>query len=297
MPCFASFNNLILSVRDSLEWCLRKSRAPESFFLRRALSYLRFHPCSTTASPDRKTGLPGRYHDFQSRIFELDNLLSHHATSSAEVIAALNDLRAFAPAPHVEIVEPELWGFLALVVQTHLKKSTFADAVSNLNAAGRTLSPEDENYLRLLLRHHCGWSATYPEHMNDAWVEFFRNNYPHIKGLVPILDSLTYPEELRSLPDGMQPARPEFFLLANAEYYYVYDFTDGGCGLIRAGKTLKDVFIGMKECTYLGFGWDESVWEYEDRRGDLDENDYLPIYYREKSGSFGRMRFEDRNIL
>jgi hypothetical protein len=53
-------------------------------------------------------------------------------------------------------------------------KSDFADAVNLLRATGRTVSEEDEKYLRLLLTHHCGWSATYPEHITTNGAEVLR---------------------------------------------------------------------------------------------------------------------------
>src|SRR5436190_20548709 len=90
------------------------------------------------------------------------------------------------------------------------------------------LSPDDEKYLRFLLTHSCGWSATYPKRMNDAWANFFQFSYPHLEGHLPILDALSYAEELGKLPDRLKtPRSKKKFLLATAESYYVYDFTDG----------------------------------------------------------------------
>ena len=101
------------------------------------------------------------------------------------------------------------------------------------------------------------------------------------------MDLLTYAEELVKLPDGLEPPWPEFFLLATAETYYVYDFTDVGCGLFQGGNTLQEVYIGMKEYKYLG--WDGEPWEIEESIGGLDDHDYLPNYYRKQNGDFGRL--------
>ena len=277
---FASLDNLLLSLRDSFVEILHRNLPANSRFLGRAISFL-------------KTGVEiyhlHNHHGFDWHKRRALNFLQTHEISSTEVTTALKELRDFSPIPLVETVPSEVWDYErpTLVIHTHLK-STFANAVSNIRATGRTtFSLDDEKYLRFLLTHSCGWSATYPERMNDDWVKFFQNSYPHLKGLIPILDSLTYAEELGKLPDGLEPPRPDFFLLATAESYYVYDFTDGGCGLFRAGNTLEEVYIGMKEYKYLG--WDDEPWEIEQSVGGLCDEDYLPNYYRKENGDFGRL--------
>src|SRR5271170_7647451 len=100
-------------------------------------------------------------------------------------------------------------------------------------------------YLKLLLTHYSGWSATYVEHMHDPWVDCFRHSYPQFTGLVPILDSLTYREELKYLPPGMIPVRPSFILLANSDSYFVFETSDEGPGLFRSGRTLEEVYVDM----------------------------------------------------
>jgi hypothetical protein len=141
---------------------------------------------------------------FDDRISHISHLLETHDETSNEVTSALKELETFYPRPPVQLIPKGVWpkeSTNRITVQTHLK-STFADAVNLLNATGRTLSPEDDKYLRLLLTHSCGWSATYPEQMNDPWwADFFPVRYPHLKGLVPILDSMTYLPELVEFPD------------------------------------------------------------------------------------------------
>jgi hypothetical protein len=163
-------------------------------------------------------------------------------------ISEFNNLRSVFPLPPVQIIPRGIWPYEPnsfTSIQTHLK-STFVDAVNLLTATGRTVSEEDEKYLRLLLTHHCGWSATYSEHRADPWVKFFHTRYPQLKGLVPILDSMTYVEELANFPDEYDFRPPWFFLLATHDAYFIYDATDGEDGLRVAGETLEDVYNGMK---------------------------------------------------
>ena len=171
-----------------------------------------------------------------------------------------------------------------IYVPTHLK-STFADAVNLLKATGRTLSPADETYLRLLLTHCCGWSATYREHMDDPWVKFFQTRYPQLKGLTPILDSMTYVEELVDFPDGYHFKGPQFFLLATTDSYFVYDATDGEDGLRTAGETLEDVYNGMKDCRWADSS--EDPWGFVEEEEYLSPTEYFPHYYRKENGNFG----------
>jgi len=110
------------------------------------------------------------------------------------------------------------------------------------------VSPEDEKYLRLVLTHTCGWSATYPEQMHAPWwADFFPVSYSQLKGLVPILDSMAYLKELVDFPDEYGFRAPRFFLLATPDCYFVYDVTDGVAGLFIAGKALGEVYQGLKD--------------------------------------------------
>jgi hypothetical protein len=46
------------------------------------------------------------------------------------------------------------------------------------------------------------------------WVDFFPVSYPQLKGLVPILDSMAYLEELVDFPHEYDFRAPQFCLLA-----------------------------------------------------------------------------------
>ena len=167
-------------------------------------------------------------------------------------------------------------------VQTHIK-STLADAVSLLQATGRALSPMDKKYLSLLT-NSCGWSATYPEHMNDPWVEFFCIQYPQLKGLTPILDSMIYPEELVDFSDGYSLGVPDFFLLATSDSYFVYNARDGDDGLRPAGTTLKDVYNGMKDWRWADSS--DDPWDFVKEKEYIGPTEHFPHYFRKENGNF-----------
>ena len=169
-------------------------------------------------------------------------------------------------------------------IQSHIK-STVADAVNLIKATGRIVSMDDEKYLSLLLTHRCGWSAMYPEQMDEPWVRFFREQYPQLINLTPILDTMTYPEELIDLPDGYVSAGPEFFLLATSDSFFVYNATDGDEGLRPAGTTLEDVYNGMKALKWADSS--EDLWDTMDRLGYLDLDKYFPYYDILENGNFG----------
>jgi hypothetical protein len=167
----------------------------------------------------------------------LRQLLETHDETSEVVTSTLNKLQSISRHLPMVVIAKGVWPKrnIRLRVKTHLK-STFTDAVTLLNVTGRTLSPDDKEYLRLLLTHDCGWSATYPSHINDLWVKYFHEMYPQLEGLIPISDTMTYLEELRDLPEGHAPNGPDFFLLATPKRYYVLDVTDGEEALFEVGK-------------------------------------------------------------
>ena len=222
---------------------------------------------------------------FDERVYNIYKLLKVHDDNSEAVMSALKDLRSFSPLPPVEIIPKGVWPCYKrrVNVKTHLK-STFADAVNLIKASGRTLSPDEEKYLHLLLTHPYGWSATSPDHMDDSWVKFFHIRYPQLKGLVPLLDTVTYVEELKYFPEGHEPRDPRFFLLATSESYYVYDLTDGMDALFVAGNTLEEIYNGMKE-----WRWAETcddMWDIVDEEEWIEAFSYFPFYRRKANGNF-----------
>jgi hypothetical protein len=227
---------------------------------------------------------------FDTRVAVLRNKLRYGKASIQEVTPAINDLLEISKGLPVVIIREDIWGKrLGVLVKTHLH-STFEDAVANVvTATGRALTENDEHYLGLLLTHWCGWSATYREHMDplEPWMVFFQLRYPHLQDLRLILDSLTYPEEVENLPEGYQPLRPELFLLATPERYYVYDCTAENDGLFEAGPTLKDVYRGMKEWRFLRV--EENRWPVEKVITTVSQQGYFPEYYREPNGKCRRI--------
>ena len=223
---------------------------------------------------------------FHERIFYIEGLFGPDEDASDTATSALNDLRSVFPLPPVQIVPREVWPYdnSSISIQTHLK-SNFADAVNLIRATGRTVSEADEKYLHLLLTHRCGWSATYSEHIDDPWVKFFHTRYPQLKGLVPILDSMTYLEELAHFPDEYDFRSPEFFLLATNDSFFVYDATDGQQELRIAGETLEDVYNGMKDWRWAESS--EDPWDFVEEEEYLSPTEPFPCYYRKENGNFG----------
>ena len=112
---------------------------------------------------------------------------------------------------------------------------------------------------------------------------FFPVRYPHLKGLVSILDSMAYLPELVEFPDEYHFQAPQFILLATPNTFFVYDTTDGEDGLRVAGKTLEDVYNGLKDWRWADSS--EDPWDL------VEEEEYVdpafPCYYRKANGNFG----------
>ena len=214
-------------------------------------------------------------------------MLEAHDETSDTIKSAVKELNSVSPLPQVQVIPKGAWPnqpTARIYVPTHLK-STFEDAVNLLKATGRNLSTADEKYLRLLLTHYCGWSATYPEHMDDPWVKFFQTRYPQLKGLVPILDSMTYVEELVDFPEEYTFKMPRFFLLATSDSFFVYDAMEGEDALRTAGDNLEDVYNGLKDCRWADSS--EDPWGFVEEEEWLSPTDYFPHYCRKENGNFG----------
>ena len=224
--------------------------------------------------------------DFNNYAYRIHKLLQTHSEESLEVCEVLDDLQTHFPIPPTEIVAPDIWGTptAKLRINTHLTYN-FSEALKNIKNTGRELDVADERWLRLILSHWCGWSATKSSHMRDPWVKYLQALFRHLQGLVPILDSLVWPEELKHYPPGRSPPAPSLFLLATPQSYYVFQLD--GLGLCRAGESLEEVYIGLKEGKYIGN--DEDDWPGEEWcHVDEDERYYFPIYEhkRNSDGTF-----------
>jgi hypothetical protein len=237
-------------------------------------------------TPLFKRMAPSPVPNFDHYANRVNSLLETHSETSDEVCAALDELRTLFPVPPTEIVSPTNWGneTAILRVNNHIKLD-FADALRNIENTGRELTAHDEQQLRLILTHWSGWSATDPSHMRDPWVQFIQALFGHLPGLVPILDSLVWPEELTQFPNGYGPIEPSFFLLATPDAYYVFDFE--GLGLYCAGQSLEEVYLGLKECRFNGDK--EGDWSPEDWCSlNLDARYFFPVYdfTRNRENSF-----------
>ena len=222
---------------------------------------------------------------FNEKLIHLQDLLETQDETSDVVNRVLTELKFFSP--HIQIIPEGVWpkeSTNRICIQTHLK-STFMDAVRLLQGIRHDFSFSDEKYLRLLLTHTCGWSATYSEHMTDDWVAFFKIRYPQLKGLVPILDSMTYQEELSLFPIGFVFYLPQFFLLTTSDCFYIYDATDNQDGLRIAGNTLEEVYIGLMEWRWADSS--ENPWDFLEEAEYLSPSDHFPAYYTKENGNFG----------
>jgi len=174
--------------------------------------------------------------------------------------------------PAVEIVDKDMWGLAKdkLVLKTHAV-SNINDAKRNIEISGRRITRKDEQLLGKVLSHWCGWSPTREDHQLDPWVRFLQKNYAHLEHVVPILDSLIWPDEITRYPLGYVPPRPCLFLLATGTRYYVYDFQNAAMN--NAGASLQEVYDGLKNR-----GWDIGGWDEEEDQTDEDPKDYFPVY-------------------
>jgi hypothetical protein len=230
---------------------------------------------------------------FESSISHIKKLIQ--TDDDTAIASALNDLRSWSPRPPVQVIPKGVWPNESTSldsIQTHLK-SSFDDAVNLLKATGRELSVVDESYLRLLLTHTCGWSATYPDHADDSWVKFFHIRLPQLEGLAPILDSMTYREELPDFPEDYYLPEPRFCLLATSDRFFIWDASDWGQdGLFIAGATLEEVYNGLKDWRWAESS--EDPWEMADEEGEyLDPVFYFVTYHRKPNGNFGINRFPE----
>jgi hypothetical protein len=87
--------------------------------------------------------------------------------------------------------------------------------------------------------------------MDDNWVRYVRA-WPKVpvEGLYPILDSLTWEEDIDKYPPECYACNPSLFLFGNSQKYYVYYLEDDA--QCCAGETLVEVYEGLKVARFLG---------------------------------------------
>jgi hypothetical protein len=153
----------------------------------------------------------------------------------------------------------------------------FKMAVDNIEMAGMTVGDSDKEYLRYILCYPSGWGSTHPSHHNDSWVHYVKHRFPQVENLYPVLDDMTWPEEIDKLPDGYGPGEPGYFLLANVtSFYFYYHLTDQ---LLRAGSSLKEVYLGLLDRKWCYQTPSEDQWFSESNNGEeYDLGDYFPLW-------------------
>jgi len=220
-------------------------------------------------------------HSVFNLLIDLEEKLDTMDPSSPTVQDLLHQLQEKMPYhPPLRIVSgpPFNWPGALLRVDRHLK-TTFEDALENL---GLPLPPSEESFLRSLIQHPCGWSATPSQHQNASGFRYINKLFPQLhNSLEPVLDNGTWPEDAPYIPCGREPGPPIFALLISksssiSRYYLLFDYD-----LFHAGNTLEEVFFGMRDFRYYGscekYGF--VPWEAEDPCSDYGNIEaYFPHY-------------------
>jgi hypothetical protein len=209
----------------------------------------------------------------------LEAALTLAEPSSDMVQEALHTLTLSMPFfPPPQLIYGEPWGLSSSCIKTQVachRNSTFEDALANFPTPLSDL--REQMFLRILLQHPCGWSATPSHHLLGPGFRWLNTIFHHLGGLHPILDAVIWPEDAVFLPTTYDPNGPDFLLLVSkARTYYIYNFWDSK--LMEAGRNLEEVYNGMKEwkhnkLTSMG------GWEGVDNDVEEDEIDeYFPLY-------------------
>lgn len=161
-------------------------------------------------------------------------------------------------------------------VNSHLS-NLFLSAVLNVERAGHTLDHDDREYLRLIISYWCGWSATAEAQKQDSAFQYIRHRYATVGNLEPILDDMTYVEEVPWMPQAVILGIATTLLLATPDRFYVYVVEVDS--LLDAGATLKEVYEGLRKSTSVltmyGSGWEAT----EPFETNLDSISYFPDYH------------------
>jgi hypothetical protein len=208
----------------------------------------------------------------------LERLLRLHEPSSEVIQNALGRLQLSAPFhPPFKIIagQPYILPFPQVRWDLHLH-STFEDALDNI---GKPISDHEAMYLRYLIQHPSGWSATPKQHCNAIGFQYLNKVYPQLGGLRPVLDNIVWPEEAQYFPPGLGiDGGDERILFISEAGYYFYRTEE--ITLFQAGTTLEEVFEGIKYCKYLGpVGPQNDEWESVEPYTEWSEpSEYFPRY-------------------
>ena len=147
----------------------------------------------------------------------------------------------------------------------------------NIAKTGKTLNFSEHIFLRYVLNApFMGWSGTLSNHHDDDWMQYLRHRFS-LPDFVPILDDITWPEEIAVLPPDYGLGGAMFALLANSTDFYFDEFD--GDALSKAEMTHEDVYDGMQKRKL----WPtiEDAWEVvKDNGEEYDHYDYFPDWIR-----------------
>ena len=258
-----------------------------------------FLPSSTASTPFPSSSRPSTaassiisspaFHPtYISASDKLEKLLRTCEPTSEPVQAALRELILTVPfLPPPQIITG-LWGYAALRVDSHLN-STLEDAVNNI---GTPISDTEKTFLQYIIQHEWGWSATPKQHLTASGFRYLQKLYPQIHGLRPILDNCTWPEEAKYMPAGLEPGPAFHILLASDSGYYFHRMDEAM--LYEAGKTLEEVFEGLKYRKYMGPGGPmNDRWEGVDTCTDFFEpSQYFPNYEFDREEGIWKLGWE-----
>ena len=217
---------------------------------------------------------PAFHAPFLSAINKLQDLLREYEPTSESVQDALRELTLTLPFHPPPQIITGISRFPALRMDTHLN-STFEEAVDNI---GRSISDSEKKFLQDIIQYECGWSATPKQHLNASGFRYLQKLYPQIHGLRPILDNCTWPEDAQYVPLGREPGPPFHILFASDSGYYFHRMDEAV--LYEAGKTLEEVFEGLKYRKFMGRGGPKNdEWDGVDPCTDFFEpSQYFPNY-------------------
>ena len=214
---------------------------------------------------------------------KLWRLLENYPSTADEVESVVRIVRdQFPVLPTPKIIYPGgVWPLDKphYVHKPHLtdEPESFQIALMNIAKTGKTLNSSEHIFLRYILdAPFMGWSGTLPNHHDDDWMQYLRHRFSP-PDLVPILDDMTWPEEIAVLPPDYGVGGAMFALLANSTDFYFYEFD--GDALSKAGMTLEDVYDGMQKRKW----WPtiEDPWEdVKDNGEEYDHYDYFPDWIR-----------------
>jgi hypothetical protein len=239
-----------------------------------SFSKRKIHTSLSFPTGQRTMSKPSWYH--------LSNLLDSYPSTADEVESTIMALRTAYPWIPTQINFPDgPWPKTKpyYVHKSHIitEDENYRISVDNITRTGRILDEEEDKYLRYLLHCPFGWSATSPLHHDDSWVHYIQHRFSHIDNLQPILDDMTWPEEISLFVGDYGSSCPDVLLFANAEAFYFYTFD--GDALYRAGNTLKEVYYGIRQRKWTGENETGEMWFLEPDNGEeYDAYDYFPFW-------------------